>query len=336
MILVTGASGMLGSQILLHAAQSGEKSLRGIYRSSRSLDNVKLSFSVQGALDKFNSIEWVKADLLDPIETDEAISGAKYIIHCAALVSPNKSDSDTMIDINPQISENVWSSGFRNNIIHGVHVSSISTFSYNPNENFINEESETKTENLSSYGKSKWASELIAWRFIAEGLSISVVSPSVILGCPAWNQGSSLILKRIKKGMPFYPPGSTGWVDVRDVADFTLKNISTRISGERFILNGYNASFKKTFSDIAVELNCNPPKWKTSYTILIFASIIESFYSKLSTYKQKLSHDSIRTVTSSVKYDATKSKLSGFQYRQWEETISALAKYCELLMVKNN
>ena len=199
MLIVTGGSGLLGSQILLNAARKGNMSLRGIYRNPKSLETVKTSYIAQGAKDKFESIEWVQADLIDAFETEEAIKGAKYIIHCAAFVSFNSSDADSMLTVNPEISENVWSAAIKNKIIHGVHVSSISTFSYNPNEDYTNEKSETKPGSLSPYGKSKWASELIAWKYQAEGLSLSTVSPSVIIGCPAWENGTSLIPKKINK-----------------------------------------------------------------------------------------------------------------------------------------
>jgi nucleoside-diphosphate-sugar epimerase len=326
MLIVTGASGLLGSQILLNAARKGDMSLRGIYRNPKSLETVKTSYIAQGAKDKFESIEWVQADLIDAFETDEAIKGAKYIIHCAAFVSFNSSDADSMLTVNPEISENVWSAAIKNKIIHGVHVSSISTFSYNPNEDYTNEKSETKPGSLSPYGKSKWASELIAWKYQAEGLSLSTVSPSVIIGCPAWENGTSLIPKKIKKGLSFYPSGETGWVDAQDVADFILQIIPERISGEKYILNGHNGSFKEVFKDIALEMNCKPPKWEIPYFLLKTVSLIEAAYSRFTLYEQRLSADTIRASKLKRKYDAGKSLATGFTYRPWRNTIITLAE----------
>ena len=326
MLIVTGASGLLGSQILLNAARKGDMSLRGIYRNPKSLDIVKTSYIAQGEIDKFESIEWVQADLMDAFETEEVIKGAKYIIHCAAFVSFNTYDADSMLKVNPEISENVWSAAMKNKIIHGVHVSSISTFSFNPNDNYTNENSETKPASLSPYGKSKWASELIAWKYQAEGFSISIVSPSVIIGCPAWKNGTSLIPKKIKNGLPFYPSGETGWVDAQDVADFILQIIPKRISGEKYILNGHNGSFKEVFKDIALEMNCKPAKWEIPYLLLKTVSLIEAAYSRFTFYEQRLSADTIRTSKVKRKYDAGKSLAAGFTYRPWRKTIITLAQ----------
>lgn len=44
--------------------------------------------------------------------------------------------------------------------------------------------------------------------------------------------------------MKFYPGGSTGWVDVRDVADAVLKCMTENFNGERFIVSSENISYK--------------------------------------------------------------------------------------------
>ena len=333
MLIVTGASGLLGSQILLNAARNGNLPLRGIYRNTKSLETVKASYLAQGAMNEFNSIQWVQADLTDAFETEEVIKGAKYIVHCAAFVSFNSSDADSMAKTNPEMSENVWSEALRNNIVHGVHVSSNSTFSYNPNDNYTDESCETKPTNLSPYGKSKWAAELIAWKYEAEGLSVSTVSPSVIIGCPAWEKGTSLIPKKIKKGLSFYPSGETGWVDAQDVADFILHIIPKGISGEKYILNGHNGSFKDVFKDIALEINSKPAKWEIPYFLLKTISLIEAVYSRFTFYEQRLSADTIRASNVKRKYDARKSISTGFTYRSWRKTVKTLAQQFKSLSI---
>ena len=336
MIIVTGASGLLGSQILLHAARSGESSLTGVYRNVKSLKRVESSFMAQGASQEFKSINWVKVDLLDAIETEEVMVGAKYIIHCAAFVSLDRSDSKIMMEMNSRISENVWAGAQKNKVSRGIHVSSISIFSDNHDEGFINEKSETKTSNLSSYGKSKFSADLIAWRYSAEGLSLSVVYPSVIIGSPAWNNSSSKIIHQIKNGLLFYPPGSTGWVDVRDVSDFILRIISEKESAEKYILNGHNLSFQKAFNDIAMWLKCSPIKYRASEFILHAALKAELFLSLISPYKQKLSKDSIKSGITQKKYSASQSLKIGFKYRTWESTMAFLASQYSSIYNKNS
>ncbi len=51
--------------------------------------------------------------------------------------------------------------------------------------------------------------------------------------------------------MKFYPPGITGFVDVRDVAKVMVRLMESNISGERFILNSEDWKFEKLFHHIA-------------------------------------------------------------------------------------
>ena len=44
-------------------------------------------------------------------------------------------------------------------------------------------------------------------------------NPSIILGPGDWNKGSSQIFQKIYNGLKFYTTGSTGYVDVVDVAN---------------------------------------------------------------------------------------------------------------------
>ena len=59
-----------------------------------------------------------------------------------------------------------------------------------------------------------------------EGLNVTILNPSIILGCGDWEKTSLKLLPKLNKGTPFYPLGSTGFVDVKDVATIAVKSIS--------------------------------------------------------------------------------------------------------------
>ena len=71
MVLVTGASGLVGSHLITQLLNN-EKTVRGIYRS-----NIP-SFS--GA----DKVEWFRGDILDVIALEEAMVGVEQVYHCAA------------------------------------------------------------------------------------------------------------------------------------------------------------------------------------------------------------------------------------------------------------
>jgi 2-alkyl-3-oxoalkanoate reductase len=84
-ILVTGASGFLGSHICRSLAERGD-SVRALYRrkeAPRELRELAAAYSdaAGGGVELFN------ADLGDPSRVDAAVAGVDAVIHCAALAS---------------------------------------------------------------------------------------------------------------------------------------------------------------------------------------------------------------------------------------------------------
>ena len=55
----------------------------------------------------------------------------------------------------------------------------------------------------------------------------------------------SNMIKKLGNKSIFYPKGSSGFVDVRDVAQIIIRLNRMNITNERYIVNGHNLSFKK-------------------------------------------------------------------------------------------
>ena len=325
MIVVTGASGMLGSQILLTLALTGE-AVCGVYRSPSALEAVKASWAAQGHPDLFDRVTWRKVDLLDALDTADALEGATHVVHTAAIVSFRKRDESNMLKTNPQMSENLWLAALDRGVKFGLHISSIGTLSVDPREPLVTEANESKRSTLSAYGKSKLDAELVAWRYHEEGLPLTVFHPSVILGPSAWADGSSLFPKTIAKGLPLVSPGSTGWVDVRDVAEAVARALKNPPIGERFILNGANASFKNVFCLLANGLGVNPPKRTAPKALLEIAWRAERLREVLLGSRPLLTKDSVRAACNCVDYSGEKAHAHGYPTRPLEETAAWVAE----------
>lgn len=320
MIVVTGASGMLGAQIVLQAHLSGLGPIRALYRSASSLASVQISWAAQGYPQVFAAIEWRQVDLLDALETYEAIQGTQALVHAAAVVSFRKKDEPGMRKANPHMSENVWLSALDARITQGIHISSIATLSTDPRSPMVTETHEAKRSSLSAYGQSKYDAEMVAWRYAEEGVPMTVLHPSVILGPPAWQEGSSLFPKTIANGLAFVSPGATGWVDVRDVAEAVVTILGKPHPGERYILNGTNASFQTVFSQLAMGLKKNPPRWVAPRWTLALAWRLERLRERFLDSRPLLTKDSVSAACSTVTYSAEKAQLAGFHFRPLEDT----------------
>ena len=319
MIVVSGASGMVGSQIVLQFALSNQ-AVCGLYRRPSALIAVKESWRAQGYSDVYERVSWRQVDLLDAQDTYEALEGATMVIHAAAMVSFRKRDEAYMLHANPQMSENFWLAALDRQVSFGIHISSIATFSPDPRVDSIDETCESRRAMLSSYGKSKLDAELVAWRYHTEGLPLAVLYPSVVLGPSAWADGSSLFPKSIAKGLAFHPPGSTGWVDVRDVAMAVEHFLHQRPFGERFILNGANAPFKEVFSQLAQGLKVKPPRSNAPVWLLQLAWRLERLRERLTGSAPLLTKDSVRAAISHSQYSPLKANNAGWTSRPLEET----------------
>src|SRR5690606_4767935 len=117
----------------------------------------------------------------------------------------------------------------------------------------ITEESQWKESELNTaYAESKHLSELEVWRGHTEGLSVAIVNPSVILGPLNWNKSSTRLFKYVWDQNRFYPKGFINYVDVRDVAEVSIKLLEGEVNGRRFILNAGQLSYKDFFEKIAI------------------------------------------------------------------------------------
>tara|TARA_B100000902_G_scaffold44294_1_gene51865 strand:+ start:5537 stop:6541 length:1005 start_codon:yes stop_codon:yes gene_type:complete len=251
MIFVTGGTGLLGSHILLTLSKQKRK-FRALKRESSSLDICKSVFNYYLLGELFSKIEWIDGDINDIVSLEKAIEGCDYILHAAALVSFNATDFAKMRKINIEGTANVINVALDSKIKKLGYVSSIAALGRNSTKDIVNEESNFKfTKNESSYSVSKYYAEQEVWRGAAEGLDVLIINPSVILGPGNWNKGSSQMFKKMYNGLIFYTEGSTGFVDVLDVAESFVSLFFSDIKNERFIINSVNLSYREFFDKLA-------------------------------------------------------------------------------------
>ena len=274
MIFLTGGTGLVGAHILLKLTESGQK-VKALKRKRSSLTVIKNIFSHYKKTNLLQSIEWIEGDLLDLFSLQEGINGCNTVIHCAAIVSFNPKDFKKMMKINVEGTANIVNICLENNIDKLAYISSIATL--NDDKNHIRTEDSfwKESKSNSQYAKSKYLSEQEVWRGIEEGLNSIIVNPSVILGPGDWQKGSSQMFEKVCKGLKFYSSGSTGYIDVVDVAKCVIKLLEKEIINERFILNAENKKYRDIFDSIAENLNKPKPHIKVSPLIKEIAWRIE-------------------------------------------------------------
>lgn len=308
MILVTGGTGLVGAHLLCALVQE-EKNIRAIYRSKSSINKTKQLFDNNHLSHLWNVIEWVEADVTDVPQLTKAFEGITQIYHCAAMVSFQVKDFDTMSKINIEGTANMVNLALDFGIEKFCHVSSIATLDeINKTTQHFDETSEwNSNKKHSDYAITKNGGEIEVWRAIQEGLSAVIINPAVILGEGFPNQGSGVIKKQIQKGMPFYTDGLMPIVMIDDVIKAMLFLMKNNHFGDRFVLVSENKPIHDVFSAFAKQLHKKPPHINIPKNAFHFAAIVDGILTVLIPNKKRsLTHDLVQTSFSKDRYDSSK------------------------------
>lgn len=266
MVLVTGATGILGRVIVLELLKRGKK-VRATKRKSSKLEEVYQSFSFYTDTPKeyFDKIEWVNVDFQDVISLQKALLGIEEMYHCAAKVSFNPKEEKTMYQTNIEGTKNLLYACEKSSVQKFLYVSSIAVLD-GVNENGVLDETSDFNPKIdhSSYAISKHFAEMEVWRAAAEGLHTVIVNPGLIIGSGNWQQSSGTLFSEFDKNS-FTFSGGTSYVDVRDVAEISVELMERNIFGERFVLVAENAKYEEVGNLIRYHLKKNPlkvlPNW---------------------------------------------------------------------------
>jgi dihydroflavonol-4-reductase len=307
-ILVTGATGLLGSHITAALVMQNKK-VRALYRHKSKIENTKqiLAYYTAEVEKYFSLIDWHKADVTDYFSLQDAFTNVTEVYHCAGMVSFNEADSKQLYAINAEGTAHVINTCLEKGVQKFCHVSSVATLQIEANKKYIDEFSVWKTAaGNSSYAITKYRGEFEAWRGAAEGLNVLVVNPSVILGAGCWGQSSTQIITRCHKGLPVYTNGVTGYVDVRDVANCMIKLINENKFGHRYILNAENCSFKDVTHQLQHNFGKPTSKIKAGTFLLNLALYGDAFLSTITGKKRSFTKSMLQSAQNKHYYDNTK------------------------------
>ena len=314
MILVTGATGFVGSELICLLVKK-KLNVVGLYRNeiqkNKTINIIKSRLKKN--TEKLKKIKWIKANLKDFSSLENAFFGIKKVYHCAALVSMAFKDQKRLLKINQEGTSHIVNLCLKNNIKKLVYVSSIAALGNDKYENEINESSPWDNSiEKTTYSYSKYVAELEVWRGSEEGLPIVIVNPGVILG----NKSPiNSMFNSIRKGFNFFPSGSTGLVEINDVVYLMFHLMESNITNERFILVAENWSYKKIYEMTLKKYNKKIKLFPLPKSIFYLAWIIEKTISFFGFKKRFLSKALIRSLyeDKQINGNKIKSKIS-FSY----------------------
>ena len=255
MILVTGATGILGRVIVLELLKRG-KTVRATKRKSSNLEEVKNSFRfyTENPNEYFEKINWIDVDFDNLNSLEKALEGVEEVYHCAAKVSFHPNDEKKMYHTNIEGTTQLLYACENSSVKKFLFVSSIAVLD-GFNENGELDESSDFNPKIdhSAYAISKHFAEMEVWRASAEGLNTVIVNPGLIIGSGNWNESSGTLFKELGENNYTFS-GGTSYVDVRDVAKISVELMEKNIFAERFILVSENKKYEEIANSIKQKL----------------------------------------------------------------------------------
>jgi len=235
-VLVTGATGFLGSHLT-----------RRLIRAGHEVTILRRPTSDISPLDAL-SLHHVIGDITEVEAVNRAVEGNNYVIHAAAHIAYWRNHRAIQTRINVEGTRNVVNACKQRGVKRLLHVSSVAaigipaqadcpadeTFSFNLGQSKLN------------YHISKYLAEQEVLKEAQNGLDAVVVNPGSIFG-PFINRfrGGEMIDKiRRSKIVPYFLGGICA-VHVDDVVDGSLKALWHGRKGERYILGGENILFRR-------------------------------------------------------------------------------------------
>ncbi len=329
MILVTGATGLVGSHLIAQLVNQTEK-IRALYRSEAKKEQAKKVFMYyHDTSDAFDQIDWVKVDINDIPALEEAFDKITYVYHCAAMISFNPKHYRKLRKINIEGTANIVNLAIAYNVKKLCHVSSIASLGTDPTKNYIDEHNEWNSESLNSvYAITKYGAEMEVWRATQEGLDVIIVNPGIIIGAGFFKSGSGSLFTKIYHGFKYYTCGITGYVDIIDVVQPMLQLMKGEYSNERYILVSENLSYKNVFTQIAKILKQKVPTKKVSPLLFQVAWRLEWLSSTIFGTKRSIYKTTAESIFSASYYKNDKIiKTLNYRFIPIDKSIKETASY---------
>lgn len=308
-ILVTGATGLVGSQII--------KML-----NTTTHHIVGLARHVPESLG--DGIQWLSCDLLDIVGLEQALRGVSKVYHAAGFVSFDPKEKQKVYKINVEGTANLVNACIKNGVQKLLHVSSVAAIGEARGAHqIIKETMQWDDHGASAYGKSKYLAEMEVWRGLCEGLDAVIINPSIIIGAGDWQAGSTAMFKSVYDGFPWYTEGIHGFVDVKDVARAAIDLMEADIVGQRYIVNGANISYKTLFDAIADGFHVPRPSKRVTPMLAEIVWRLKYLKGKLTGKPSILNKNTARTSLSICEYDSSKllKAVPAFQFTPIQDSI---------------
>jgi len=297
-VFVTGGTGFVGSNLVRLLLAEGYE-VKTLARENSSINNlVGLETEI------------VYGELCDT-NLHQSMKGCSALFHVAAHYSLWQADREELYRSNVLGTRAILGAAERGGIERVVYTSSVAAIGTGGKDNIVNEKHQTPFEKLiGDYKKSKYLAEQEARKAIAKGQDIVIVNPTSPVG--SWDQKPTptgeIIVRFLRREMPFYIDTGLNLIDVKDVAWGHLLALQKGVKGKRYILGNKNMTLKEILNILASQTGIPSPSKRIPYWIpYTSAWIDEKILTRLGK-KPSIALDGVKMASQMMYYDSTLAK----------------------------
>ncbi|MFT4798531.1 MAG: dihydroflavonol-4-reductase [Candidatus Azotimanducaceae bacterium] len=325
-VLITGASGFIGSHTVLEFLNNGYE-VRGTIRNLAKTDDLKTMLAKH--TEHIENLEFVAATLTEADGWTDAVAGCDGVIHIASPVPVEQpKDPEELIKPAREGALNVLKAAQAAGIKRVVLTSSVAAVSGNSKGDSAPHTADDWTDinhpTANPYAMSKTLAEQAAWDFVKQHDSMELVTiqPAMVLG-PALeaDYGSSLeVIYVLMTGKyPMLPHMGFGIVDVRDVAHLHRIGFEhADAAGQRLLCtNGF-----RWFKDVSAHIASEFP----AFAKKLSSRELPNFVIKILALFDPVMAFTVKSLGKQVVYDCSPAKALGWKPRSPEDAIKDGAK----------
>jgi dihydroflavonol-4-reductase len=310
-VLVTGATGFLGSHLCRDLAVAGQD-VRALCRPSSDR-------SVLADAD----VEWVVGDVTDRERMHEVVDGCERVYHLAG-VGLAAADERTVRRVNVLGTEAVLDASLAANVDRVVFTSTAGT----RRAEGVADETDVATP-VGAYQESKARAESLVDRAGERGLDVVTVHPTSVFGPGDTEFTGRLFTLATNPAMVASLPGGVSFVGVADVVDGIRAAMVEGVAGEHYLLGGENHTFADALRIIADEIDGSRPLVTVPDPFVHAAGYAAEFAGKYAGVRVfPFDRDMARLATSELFYSSAKARRElGYEYRPLRELVGPAAAW---------
>lgn len=310
-ILVTGATGLLGNNIVRQLLAAKQHSVRVLVRnrSDKSLAGLE--------------VELCDGDVRERAAVLRAAEGCQAVIHSAAGVQLGWTKLEEHRQINVTGTRHIVEAAQANHA-RLVHISTVDTLGIGSPTAPADEDSPKVGKIPCTYVRTKRESEAVVEEAIAQGLDAVIVHPGFMLGPWDWKPSSGRMLLAVAKTFtPAAPTGGCSACDVRDVADGVIAAMERGERGGHYILAGHNVSYRDLWNQMAAISGGKPPFVPAGPLMRVLGATFGDLWTKFSGREGDVNSATVKMGTQWHYYSSARAQQKlGYQVRPLETSLS--------------